>query len=138
MIIFLHILFCFVFCYFVFCFLRVFGGFFYSLLFNFFFYNNDDIVILKKNMSDQLHRRLPSPGRFFGKKHGKICLYVYFYTFSNSLHVLNIATFRISRFCLLVLLLLLLFCIIYHQTLSTEQNQYIWNLIHCLFVPYQF
>lgn len=59
-------------------------------------------------MSDQLHRRLPSPGRFFGKKHGKICLYVYFYTFFNSLHVLNIATFRISRFCLFVLLLLLL------------------------------
>lgn len=137
MIIFLHILFCFVVCYFVFCFLRVFGVFFYSLLFNF-FYNNDDIVILKKNMSDQLHRRLPSPGRFFGKKHGKICLYVYFYTFFNSLHVLNIATFRISRFCLFVLLLLLLFCIIYHQTLSTEQNQYIQNLIHCLFVPYQF
>lgn len=106
-----------IFAYFVlfFCFLRFYGVFFYSLLFNF-FYNNDDIVILKKNMSDQLHRRLPSPGRYFGKKHGKICLYVYFYTFFNSLHVLNIATFRISRFCLfvLLLLLLLLFCIIYH------------------------
>lgn len=81
-------------------------------------------------MSDQLHRRLPSPGRYFGKKHGKICLYVQFYTFFNSLHVLNIATFRISGFCLFVLLLLLLFCIIYHQTLSTEQNQYIWNIAY--------
>lgn len=101
------------FCFLVILFFEVFWGFFYSLLFNF-FYNNDDIVILKKNMSDQLHRRLPSPGRFFGKKHGKICLYVNFYTFFNSLHVLNIATFRISWFCLFVLLLLLLFCIIYH------------------------